>query len=97
MARDAYDLSGAQILTKTIVQRIILEERGGEHIATRVQLARSNDKTISAAKEVVLSARVYRTPQILMLSGIGPKRSIRSTEYLTSLILQRWVIISMIT
>lgn len=76
MARDAYDISGTQVLTETLVQRIILEERDGEQVAIGVQLADGTGRIISAKKEVILSAGVYRTPQILMLSGIGPKEEL---------------------
>jgi choline dehydrogenase-like flavoprotein len=73
MARNAYDLSGVQILTETLLQRIVIEEKDGKQVATGVQLADDIGTIISANKEVILSAGAYRTPQILMLSGIGPK------------------------
>ena len=71
MTRNAYELSGVQILTETLVHRIIIEERNGDQVATGVLLA--DGRVISVKKEVILSAGVYRTPQVLMLSGIGPK------------------------
>lgn len=76
LARNAYDLSGVQILTETLVQRIVLEEKDGDQVATGVQLADGTGRIISVKKEVILSAGVYRTPQILMLSGIGPKEEL---------------------
>ena len=76
MARDAYDLSGVQILTETLVQRIVLEEKDSKKVATGVQLADGGGRVISAKKEVILSAGAYRTPQILLLSGIGPKKEL---------------------
>jgi len=70
-ARDAYDLSGVQILTNTMVKKVLIDNKNGEKTATGVQLV--NGTTITAKKEVIISAGALRTPQILMLSGIGPK------------------------
>jgi choline dehydrogenase-like flavoprotein len=76
MVRNAYDLSGIQILTDSLVWRIVVEKRDGEQVATGVQLADGTGKIITVKKEVILSAGVYRTPQILMLSGIGSKEEL---------------------
>jgi choline dehydrogenase-like flavoprotein len=66
----AYDLSGVQILTNTLVEKVVIEESNEKRSATGVQLA--NGPTITASKEVIVSAGAYRTPQVLMLSGVGP-------------------------
>ena len=66
-----YDFSAVQVLTDTLVQRVVIEERDGVKKETGVQLA--DGRSISAKKEVVGSAGAYRTPKVLMLSGIGPK------------------------
>jgi len=76
MAKDAYDLSGVQTITEALVQRVIIETRNGEKVATGVQLAGEGGRVISAKKEVIVSAGAYRTPQILMLSGIGPQNEL---------------------
>lgn len=75
---DAYDLTGVHILTETLVQRVVIEIRNGENVATGVQLADGKGTIISAMKEVILSAGAYRSPQVLMLSGIGPKLELAS-------------------
>ncbi|XP_077965767.1 L-sorbose 1-dehydrogenase-like isoform X2 [Styela clava] len=56
-----------------VTQILIKERKDGIKSATGVEFIK-NGKTISvnAKKEVILSAGVYGTPHILMLSGIGP-------------------------
>lgn len=62
------------IATDAHVTKVLIKQReGGIKYAAGVQFYK-NKKTINvhAKKEVILSAGVYGTPQILMLSGIGP-------------------------
>lgn len=63
----AYGLAGVDVVTSSTVQRILLEGDGPK--AVGVELA-SGEK-ILADKEVILSCGAIRSPQILMLSGIG--------------------------
>jgi choline dehydrogenase-like flavoprotein len=69
----AYDLKGVQVITNAVVQRILFSSMGnnnGKQKASGVLLA--DGRQMSARKEIVLSAGAHRTPQVLMLSGIGP-------------------------
>ena len=68
-AAQAYDLTGVQILTNTPAARVIIKDSSSGKVVTGVLLV--DGRTISAKKEVIISAGTYRTPQILMLSGIG--------------------------
>ncbi|KAF6812299.1 Oxygen-dependent choline dehydrogenase 3 [Colletotrichum musicola] len=65
-----YPLDGVTILTETLVEKILLSRNcsEGELHATGVLLA--NGTTISA-KSIISAAGAYRSPQLLMLSGIG--------------------------
>lgn len=61
------------IMTHTLVSKIVLVGKdGGEKRAIGVEL--SNKKGfIRARKEIILSAGAVQSPQILLISGIGPK------------------------
>ncbi|KID93768.1 glucose dehydrogenase, partial [Metarhizium majus ARSEF 297] len=65
-ANTAYPLDNVEVLTNTIVNRVIFSGT----TATGVELA--NGHKVAARREVILCAGTYRTPQLLMLSGIGP-------------------------
>ena len=60
--------SNLTVITKALVQRIIIEN----HIATGVEYEHNGQKhQVKAGSEVLLSAGAFHSPQILMLSGIG--------------------------
>jgi choline dehydrogenase-like flavoprotein len=58
-------------MVDTLVSRIMVEEKGGHKTALGVELA--GGRTIKADREVILCAGAHRTPQVLLLSGIGPE------------------------
>ncbi|KAJ8130780.1 hypothetical protein O1611_g2848 [Lasiodiplodia mahajangana] len=60
-----YSLDGVEVLTNTVVHKVTFTDT----TATGVQLG--DGRKITARKEVIICAGAYRTPQILMLSGIG--------------------------
>ena len=68
-ASQIYDLSGVKVLCHTLVQRIIVKESSGKKTASGVQVV--GGQKISASREVIVACGAYRTPQVLMLSGIG--------------------------
>lgn len=67
MAHLCYDLKAVRVITEAPVSRVIFDDSG---TAIGVELA--DGRRFGARKEVVLSTGSYRTPQILMLSGVGP-------------------------
>ncbi|KAI1076876.1 hypothetical protein F5B20DRAFT_554136 [Whalleya microplaca] len=74
IASKAYPLDGITVLTDTLVEAILLDNNIRRR-ATGVRLA--NGKEYHGT-EVIVSAGAYRTPQLLMLSGIGPQEVLNS-------------------
>jgi choline dehydrogenase-like flavoprotein len=83
ISSSAYNLKNIKILTNTLVKRVIVSDENGRKIATGVELAESNNdekvtnNIITARREVIVSAGTYRSPQVLMLSGLGPKEELQ--------------------
>ncbi|KAK7755844.1 hypothetical protein SLS62_002130 [Diatrype stigma] len=79
----AYPLDGITVLTDTLVEKIILiEERDDdddddEATSKRAVGIRAADGTEYYGKEIICCAGALRTPQLLMLSGIGPAGLLR--------------------
>lgn len=62
-------------MSKTLVKRVIIEQVDGRKVATGVELA--NGEVITVMEEIIISAGAYRTPQVLMLLGIGPSDGLK--------------------
>lgn len=73
-AGQAYDLSNVHILTSTLVHRVLFSVDHGIPHATGVDIG--SDRTVTARREVIISCGAYRTPQLLLMSGIGPSTSL---------------------
>jgi choline dehydrogenase len=69
-----------QVICGVQVTRVILEGGPGRLRATGVEYRSGDGATVvaEAAREVILSAGAVGSPQILMLSGIGPKSELEA-------------------
>ena len=72
-AGTAYSLDGIEVMNDTTVRKIILKDdpATGSMLATGIELL--SGRQVHARKEVIVSCGAHRTPQLLMLSGIGPE------------------------
>ena len=69
--KPAKNRSNLKIVTNVLVQKVILENK----IAMGVEYSiNGNKKALKANKEVILCAGSIGSPQLLQLSGIGPKK-----------------------
>jgi choline dehydrogenase len=68
------------IITGARATRVLLEGEGKRAIATGVEYQNAAGETLSvyATKEVILSAGAIGSPQLLLLSGIGPRRELEA-------------------
>jgi len=68
------------ILTGAQATRVLLDGKGARTIATGVEYRTDGGEVaaIYAAKEVILSAGAIGSPQLLLLSGIGPRQELEA-------------------
>jgi choline dehydrogenase len=69
------DRENLVVLPHARVQRILLDDSGDGLVATGVEYRTAGGalETVTATKEVVLSAGAIGSPQLLLLSGVGPE------------------------
>ncbi|KAF9409372.1 hypothetical protein HW555_011237 [Spodoptera exigua] len=61
---------------RTIVNKIVFDEQKNA-IGVRVSIDGGKEIFLKAKKEVIVSAGAIKSPQLLMLSGIGPKKHLK--------------------
>ncbi|WQF81088.1 Putative glucose-methanol-choline oxidoreductase, FAD/NAD(P)-binding domain superfamily [Colletotrichum destructivum] len=73
-----YSLEGITVLTDSLVAKVLVEKSPLGHLVSRgIQL---DNGTKIFGRETILSAGAYRTPQILILSGIGPADTLKKFD-----------------
>src|SRR4051812_8942971 len=75
--RPAAKRSNLTVTTHAHATRVVLE--GGRAVGVAYRDRRGREQTVRAEREVILSAGAIASPQLLMLSGIGPAERLRST------------------
>jgi choline dehydrogenase-like flavoprotein len=69
------DLNTLKILDKTLAKRILFDDQKnaiGVEVANQLGFL----SNITATKEVIISAGAFQSPQLLMVSGVGPKEQL---------------------
>jgi len=72
--RPALKRSNLTVLTKALTEEILLED----HRATGVEVSRKGKKQRFLGGEIILCGGAINSPQLLMLSGIGPADHLRT-------------------
>jgi choline dehydrogenase len=70
-----HDRPNLTVLTNTRITRIVIDQARATGVEAVTKAGATT--TIHATREVILSAGVYGSPQLLMLSGIGPAEHLR--------------------
>lgn len=74
MLQNALPYPGLQVYQQTVAQKILFD---GNKTATGVSVKTAGlSYVLFASKEVILSAGVFNSPKMLMLSGIGPRATL---------------------
>ena len=69
--------SNLQLYPNTLAKQIAFDAK----TATGVRVNTAGwDYVLSARKEVILAAGVFRTPQLLMVSGVGPSKTLQNYQ-----------------
>ncbi|XP_075155875.1 glucose dehydrogenase [FAD, quinone]-like [Haematobia irritans] len=72
-----YERKNLHIVTNARVTKVLIDPQSKQAYGVRVLYGR-NVYTVKARKEVILSAGAFNSPQILMLSGIGPRDNLEA-------------------
>lgn len=74
--RPALDRPNLEVLTRTQVLEIEFE--GTRAVGVRIASGRRKERSARAQREVILSAGAIQSPQLLLLSGIGPADEVQA-------------------
>lgn len=79
---DAEKRPNLTIITHALVTRILLSDDADTLAATGIEYRDTSGELhqLAATREVILSAGAVGSPQILMLSGIGPRRELETVD-----------------
>lgn len=79
--RPAQDRDNLHILPNTTATKVLVHPKSKNAQGIEIQDAYGHSKRILAKKEVIISGGTVNSPQILMLSGIGPKDELTKVNH----------------
>ena len=73
------DRANLTVITRATTEKIVFSDDKGRKKAVGVEIKQgSKARSIKAKREVLLSAGAFGSPQVLMLSGVGDKKTLES-------------------
>ncbi|XP_017768847.1 PREDICTED: glucose dehydrogenase [FAD, quinone]-like [Nicrophorus vespilloides] len=76
---NSFRRSNLHIIKLSIVKRILINPKTKRAYGVEF-VSKGKSRSVLAEKEVILSAGAIRSPQMLMLSGIGPKKQLKNLK-----------------
>lgn len=73
LTSQVYPLDGVKVVTDALVKRVVLDD---SKTATGVELVDGRIYSVRSGGEIIISAGSLRTPQVLLLSGIGDSQQL---------------------
>lgn len=73
----AKDRNNLHVVKNALVTKILFDTKGKKAEGIKFQFRNGEEITVKATKEVILSAGAINSPQLLMLSGVGPGKHLR--------------------
>lgn len=77
---DGLDRENYQLLPATKVNKIVFDGDRAVGVQIHPRDHRDNTQVVKARKEVILAAGAIHTPQVLQLSGIGPRKLLKAAD-----------------
>lgn len=74
--KDALAHTTLQVYNNTLAHRLLFTNKVAKGVLVNSQQSGNKDYVLSARKEIIVSAGVFQSPQLLMVSGIGPRNTL---------------------
>ncbi|KAE8153372.1 hypothetical protein BDV25DRAFT_169031 [Aspergillus avenaceus] len=76
---DALNTELLTVYTGTLAKKVIFDANR-KAVGVHIQDKQNSNATLSAKKEVIVSAGAFQSPQLLMVSGIGPAETLQAHD-----------------
>ncbi|KAL9000157.1 MAG: hypothetical protein Q9188_005733 [Gyalolechia gomerana] len=73
---DARARTTLRVYNNTLAKRLLFTDQVARGVLVSSQGTEGNDYMLSARKEIIVSAGTFQSPQLLMVSGIGPRKTL---------------------